>query len=55
MMKDDELNSDNYPVITETTATKQITTSLVSSTDESELKELLVDQNLSQICSTDED
>ena len=55
MMRDDPLNSHIYPVRTEMTATKQIPTSEVCSTDESKLKEFPVDENLSQICSTDED
>ena len=38
----------------EITDTKQIPTSHVVSTDESELKEVLVDKALLQICSTDE-
>ena len=37
------------------TGTKQIPTSYVFSTDESELKEFLVDKTLSQIYSTDKD
>ena len=37
------------------TTTKQILTLRVCSKYESELKEFLVDRNLSQICSTDED
>ena len=37
------------------TATKQIPTSHVCSTDETRLKEFLVDENLLQIYSTDED
>ena len=36
-------------------STKQIPISHVCSTDESELKDFIVDKNLSQICSTDED
>ena len=55
MMIDDALNSHVYPVRTEITATKQIPTSHVCYTDENELKEFLVDEILSQICSTDED
>ena len=38
----------------EITDTKQIPTSQVVSTDEIELKEVLVDKDLLQICSTDE-
>ena len=55
MMRADDLKSDNYPVRTDINATKQIPTSHVFSTDESKLKEFLVDDTLSQICSTDED
>ena len=42
MMRADALNLNGYPVIMEITATKQIPTSHVFSTDESKLKELLV-------------
>ena len=55
MMRADTLNSHVYPVRTKMTATKQILTSHVCSTDERKLKEFLVDRKLSQICSTDED
>ena len=55
MMRYDDLNLDVYPVRTETTSTKQIPTSHLCSTDESELKEFLVDKTLSHICSTDEE
>ena len=51
----DSLNLENYPVRTEITGTKQIPTSHVSYTNESELKEFLVDETLSQIYSTGED
>ena len=51
----DVLNSHVYPVRTKMTATKQIPTLHVSSTDNRKLKEFLVDKTLSQICSTDED
>ena len=54
MMRDDFLNSHVYPVRTEITAIKHILNSHVCSKDESELKEFLVDKNLSKICSTDE-
>ena len=47
MMRSDALYSDNYPVRTEMTATEQIPASHVFSTDESELKEFLVDSTLS--------
>ena len=53
MMRSDVLNTCIYPVITELTATKQIPTSHVFPTDESKLKEFLVDKTLSHICSTD--
>ena len=49
------LNSHIYPVRMEVTATKQITTLYICSTDKSELKEFLVDKPLSQICSKDDD
>ena len=54
MMRSDSINSHVYPVRMEITDTKQIPTSHVVSTDESELKEVLVDKALLQICSTDE-
>ena len=37
------------------TATKQIPTSYICSTENRELKEFLVDKTLSHICSTDKD
>ena len=55
MMIADALNLYNYPVRTDMTATKQILTSHVFSTDKSKLKDFLVDETLSQICSTDKD
>ena len=55
MMRYDALNSNGYPVRTEMTTTKQILTLHVCSTDESELKEFPVDENLSQIYSTDKE
>ena len=55
IMRYDAINSENYPIRTEMTATKQILTSHVCSTDKNELKELLVHKTLSQICSTNED
>ena len=55
MLRVDALRSDNYPVRTEMTTTKQITNLHICSTDERELKKFLVDRNLSQICSTQED
>ena len=53
IIRDDVLNSHIYPVRTEMTATKQIPTLHVFSTDEIELKYFLVDENLLQIYSTD--
>ena len=55
MMRVDALNSDNYPARTEMTVKKHIPTLHVCSTYKSEFKEFLVDETLSQICSTDED
>ena len=55
MMRSDALNSHIYRVRTEMTAMKQITTSHVCSTDDTELKEFLVEFFLSYICSTDKD
>ena len=55
MMRADALNSHIYPERTKTTATKQIPTSHVCSTDKKELKEFLVDETSSQIFSTNED
>ena len=49
------LNLHVYPLRTEMTSTKQIPTSQVCSTDKSKLKELLVDETLLQIFSTNED
>ena len=54
-MRADVINSHVYSVIAEMNAMKQIPTSRVCSVDQSELKEFLVDENLSQICYTDED
>ena len=55
MVRVDALNSDNYPVKTEMTGTKQILILLVCSTNESKLKQFLLEKTLSQICSTNED
>ena len=55
MMRDDDLNLDNYPVRTEMTTTKKIPTTHVCSTDESRLKESPVNKTLLQICSTDDE
>ena len=55
MMREYALNLDNYLLMTEMNATKQITTLYVCSMDKSELKKFLVDGTLLQICSTDED
>ena len=54
MMRADALNSEDYPVRMEMIVTKQMSTSHIYSTDESELKDFLVDKTLSQICSTEE-
>ena len=53
MMRADALNLHVYTVRMEMTTTKQIPISHVSSTDEIELKDFLVDKTLFQICSTD--
>ena len=55
MMRADALNLHVYTVRTEMTAMKQILMLHVCSTDESELKDFLVENNLSQICFTDKD
>ena len=55
MMRDNALNSHIYPVITEMTGTKQIPILHICSKDESKLKEFLVEETLSQICSTGKD
>ena len=54
-MRADVFNLHAYPVRAEITATKQILTSHVFSTDERKLKEFLVDKTLSQICYTEND
>ena len=54
MMRADVLNFQVYPVRTEMTGTQQIPISHVFYTDESESKEFLVDETLSQVCSTNE-
>ena len=54
-MRSSDLNSHIYPVILEMTATKHILISHVCSTNESELKEFLVEKTLLQICSMDKD
>ena len=54
-MRADDLNSYIYPLRTEINGKQQIPTSHVYSKKESELKEFLVDDNLPQIYSTDED
>ena len=46
MMSSDDLNSHVYPIRTETTPTKQISTLHIFSTYKSKLKELLVDETL---------
>ena len=55
MMIADTLNSHVYPVRTKMTGTKQILISQRFSTDESKPEEFLADENLSQVCSMDED
>ena len=55
LMRADALNSENYPVITEMTGSKNITILHVCSTDDSKSKEFLVDENLLQVCYTDDD
>ena len=55
MMRADTLNLHVYPVRTKMNGTQQTPTSHVYSKDNSKLKEFLVDENLSQICYTDED
>ena len=55
MMIFDALNLHVYPARTKMTAMKKILNTHDYSTGESELKEFLVDETLSQICSTDED
>ena len=55
MMKAGYLNSDNYPLITEMTATKNIMNLNVCFTDNRKLNKFLVDKNVSHICSTDKD
>ena len=54
-MRVDVIKLHVYPVRMETTATKNIPTSHVCSTDDSELKEFLVDENVSKICSMDKE
>ena len=55
MMRSDALNSHCYPVRTEMIAMKHIQTSQFCSTDESKLKEFLVDKTLQHSWSTDKD
>ena len=55
MMRADALDSHVYPVRTEMTGTKQIFILHVWSTNKRESKEFLLDEHLSQVCSTDED
>ena len=54
-MRDDALNFHIYPERTKMTSTKEIPVLRVCSTDESELKDLLANKILSQICYTGED
>ena len=55
MMISDDLNLHVYPVRMKMTAMKQISTSHIFSTDESELNQFLVDKTPSQIFFTDDD
>ena len=54
-MRDDALNLENYSIRTERTNTKHILTLQVCYREESELKQFLVDETLSQICSIDKE
>ena len=53
MTRDDAFNSHVDPVRTEMTGTQQIMILHVCDSDESESKEILTDENLSQVCSED--
>ena len=53
MMISDALNSHVGPVRTKMTGTQYIPISGVCDSDESELKGIRVEKNLSQVCSTD--
>ena len=53
MVRADSLNLHVDPVRTEMTGGQQILISYVFDSDESESKEILADENLSQVCSTD--
>ena len=55
MTRDHALNLENYPVRMEMTATKQILTSHVCSTDKSKLNEFLVNKTPLKTCSKDEE
>ena len=55
MMRYDALNSDNYPIRTEITGAKHIPILHVCYMDNIESKGFLVDETLSQVCSTDEE
>ena len=55
MMRDDALNFHIYSVRIEMTNTKQVSISHVCSTDESKLKQFLVDKTFFQVYSTDKE
>ena len=55
MMRANALNFHSYPVRTEMTGTKHIPALNICYKGESELKEFLVNENFSQICSKDKD
>ena len=54
MMRADYFNFYVDPIRTEINVTQQIPISHVCDSDKSESKEILADENLSQVCSTDE-
>ena len=55
LMRADALNSHVYPVGNEMAGTQHNSISHVCSTDERKSEEFLVEENLSQVCSTEED
>ena len=55
MMISDALNSHVYPIRTEMTGTKHFPISHICSTYKSKSEEFLAEENLLQVCSTDED
>ena len=55
MMRSDAINLDNYPVRTEISVAKHILISQVCYTGDSKSREFQVDENLSQVCSSDKD